>query len=99
MTGTFEHVKKLVEKAKKTKTKRKKQKKWNKVKQKRNKTEQKAKTNGLFFLSKLGLDFFLFFLIEVWIGFCFFSSFYFSIVLQKLPVSRVTKLGIVWLRI
>ena len=31
--------------------------------------------------------------------FFFFSSFYFSIVLQKLPVSRVTKLGIVWLRI
>jgi hypothetical protein len=88
-----------VEKAKKTKTKRKKTKKVEQSETKAKQDRTKSENKWFVFLSKLGLDFFLFFLIEVWIGFCFFSSFYFSIVLQKLPVSRVTKLRIVWLRI
>ena len=78
MTGTVEHVKKIVEKTKnngtKAKTKRNKnEKNEQKVKKKRennekkrNKTDKKTNTNNCFFL---------FFLIEVWIWFCFYFEF------------------------
>ena len=79
MTGTFEHVKKLVEKAKKTKTKRTKTKQVEESETKAKQDRTKSENKWFVFLKQIRLGlFFLFFLIEVWIRFCFFSSFYFQ---------------------